>query len=496
MNKKMIIPVALLAAGFVSSASGACGDNLAVAPAAQRVYLTGSTAYRSVVFNALRSGKQAASTCNGATLGTVFDSAGFSTDGNPAHNAPDDPRAARIGGGAAGNGDNGITYEGYISGVLYDVVCIFSGSEAGLASVANTTVQNVRLPANQNGDGTPPSLTSFYNLPNAPATFPDPAATPPYTVFASTTTQGDLALADTSSAVSLTKTYAFSGFGTAGASTPLGIVPFTWVKNKNSAPNASWTHLTGVGHSQLLSFMAGTKPAAYFTGTATDTETCYLVGRNKGSGTRVNTVADTLLYPSTPVQYYVEAYYPTTDPTAANNGVLTFVGDGTTSPGQITQGGGPVAFTVAPTKAPSGDGFESGGFVAQEMECDGANNVGILIGYLGIGDANTAKNGKAGNAANGHPANPGGAVWLTLDGVAESNGAVEEGQYSFWGHEHLYGQTSPNAQTQVIGPLLQTGITAAVGTLGSVAGSSDTAINLSFMHCDKAAGGDLGWPTR
>jgi hypothetical protein len=472
MNTKLSITAALAAAGLITCATSASAQ-CAGAPlgTGNNVYLTGSTAFRSVVFAALSNGKQAGGACAGA-LGTVFD-----TVGN--NGALANPITMGFSGGVthtpATGSDNTVIFEGYIGGALYDIVCSWTGSEAGIACVAGTTIANIRVPAHWNPDGSPSVQSTLKNLPGAPTKFLDKNAGPPYSALEAATRQGDLSMADTSIASSLNSGAALTEYGA------VGIVPFTYVKGKNSAPDASWTDLVNVSHSQLLSFMAGTKPAAYFTGVVTDTDTCYLVGRNKGSGTRVNTMLDTTFFPSSPQQYSVQAWYDT-------NGVLNFTGNGT-----LAAPGNPSPMTNAPEQNPTGDGMDSGGFVAQEAQCDGLFNTnGIVIAYLGIGDAVTARDGK------GNAANPGGAVWLTLDGTAESNGAVQEGKYSYWGHEHLYGQVTPSVSADTVAKALNGtttgGVPAAIVNHGVAA--QDTGIGIGAMHCDKPSSGDSGWPTR
>jgi hypothetical protein len=453
MNKKLVY-LTLAAAGMVSAATAA----------PVTLYLTGSTAYRGSIYTALRN-------ANGVSGGTLFDANGV--NGSTADPSVLSPASTDS------SGANKLVYHGFKNGVEYIINCAFTGSEAGIAAVAGTTIGNVRVPANFNGTGFPAALTSTFPLPGVPVKFLDPAATPAYSADATSTTLPDFAMADTGQSVSLTKSATLTDFGV------VAIIPFTWAKNKNSAgsPRSSWANLTGVQHNTLFSFMAGGKVAAFFTGNSGDTDNVFLVGRNKGSGTRVNTMTDTLYYPSTPVQNCVLAAYD------LGTGVLTFFGDSANTGQPTVSAGNPKAFADADVKqAPSGDGMDSGGFVAQELQCDGSGATKVLVGYLGIGDAKTARDGK------GNAANPGGAVWLTLDGVAESNGAIEQGQYSFWGHEHLFAQQTPSSDAATLGPLLKTALLNAAGTLGSVAANQDSAIGTSFMGTtDK---GDTGWPSR
>src|SRR5690348_9041267 len=105
------LTAALLAMGLVSQA-------LATDPV---VYLTGSTAFRSSVFLALAD--------NNGDAGALFDagSVTFGTWGN----------------GSAG-GANYMVFHGTIGGAGVYVDCAWSGSEAGIASACNSTLQNIR----------------------------------------------------------------------------------------------------------------------------------------------------------------------------------------------------------------------------------------------------------------------------------------------------------------------------------------------------------------
>ncbi|HWD91539.1 MAG TPA: hypothetical protein VG938_04235 [Verrucomicrobiae bacterium] len=410
MKKLAFATLALIAAGFVTEAG-----------AANAIYFTGSTAFRGNAYNVL-----SAST----TGGGVWDAT---------------PDVATRGNATASKGSD-MLFHGNISGVETFISCHWSGSEAGLASVANTTVPN------------PPN----GNIPGAPATFLKTDGSVAYTQVSSgatgseleaTTRQGDLALADTSSAVSLTSTYPFASFGT------VGIVPFTWMKNTNSTPNASWSALSNITHDQARVLLTFPQPAAFFTGNPAHTSYVYPVGRNKGSGTRVNTLAD--------------------------------VGYGITTPVvQFSIGGLP--FTGGLTlNEEDNNGYESGGDVAKALGVDGScqqtdPNFGgtgwLAVGYLGTSDA-------AALAVSPY--------WLTLNGVLESDGAVEEGQYSFWGNEHLYGQSDviSNAAKQYqedFANLFKTKIGNNLG--GGTASAHSSGIQVGFMHAEKLA--DTAAPTR
>jgi hypothetical protein len=295
----------------------------------------------------------------------------------------------------------------------------------------------------------------------------------------------DLSMADTSQAVSLSPNPPYNRLTDYGI---VGAVTFEWVKGKNSNPTAggdtSWNDLLNVTDPQLNYQLSSSQIAFYFTGNTNDQDDVYTVGRNKASGTHQNTMLDTLHGTTVAVNQYVVS-----NCTYSASGVLTV---GAITP--ITSAGGIVSV--------GNDGFDSGSSVATELSCDAASAKDqfgyqiILIGYVGISDGNTA----TGN----------GASVLTLNGVPENDETVENGTYSFWGHEHLYGTASEDAAVQAVGHALG-GTTAiesfggstpngALENAGGLGGgeinpgsTKSTIIAPQFMQADKPSGGDAGY---
>jgi len=408
MKCNKLITSALLALGLVSSASAASsvtlnGTNYTV------VYITGSTAFRGNVYTAVTS--------------TVFDSNAYMTQGSPSSSA------------AAYN------IYGTISGTPTLLSFNWTGSEAGLAALTATAISN---------PNTAGSLTNYsggtVNLPGTPnATGYINASTGSGTVTAA----ADLAFSDTSQAVSLSAAKpAFVDYGI------VAIIPFTWGKGKlTGAQSSSYTNLVNVSTPQLKYLCGGQQIASFFTGQAGDTNNIYLIGRNKGSGTRVNMLLDTQKGTSASgtVDQWVPAdsYYATTSQNA-----LTF---GTVE--ALTSAGGLVEVV--------NDGYDSGSGVVKTLADDlngstDANGQVITVGYAGISDWQGSGQGLAG-----------GAVALTENGVGESDGAVETGTYSFWGHEHLYGvhgQSTTSAGGVVALYLTGSAYNVSQGTLSTAAG--------------------------
>ncbi|HEU6447312.1 MAG TPA: hypothetical protein VFV23_02600 [Verrucomicrobiae bacterium] len=425
------ITAALIAMGIVSHA-------MATDPV---VYLTGSTAFRSIVESAL------ASSAGGTNNGAVFDSA---------------PSYTTYGGSTAG-GANYMVFHGTVGGQGVYINCAWSGSEAGIASACNTTLLN------QDRDGNSVALAG------SPATWIDVtkvtldgsvnSANPSPGIMESSSHGADLAQADTSQAVSWTPYVAgtqtaLNDYGTEG------IVTFTWAKNVNTTPDASWASLTNVTLPQLAVELGhGYEFPAFFTGVSSQTnEYVYVVGRNKGSGTRMNALADT--------------------------------GYGTKK--SVTQFSIGEGIEVASTGSllldyENNNGYESGGGVATALGFDGSCHQQdpffpqyagwFAIGYLGCGDAITHGLTVANN-------------WLACDGVQESNGSIEEGQYSFWGHEHLYGKYQIAGIQNTVGQAVFNAVSKNLDLqgYGSVPANHDGGIALKYMHCSKST--DVAYPTR
>jgi hypothetical protein len=429
MNKKSFVTLALISLGIISQA----GAQTTV------VYLTGSTAFRGNVFTTL------------TTAGAVFDGA-----------------VTVVPAGASGSSGQ-IVYQGLIGGNHYAIDCSWTGSEAGIAAV----------------DGLTSLDNGGRNLPGVPVFFPDPVTGASQTT---TSTRPDLCFADTSQAVSLTRPPAHSALTEYNT---VGVVPFVWLKGKNSSPSASWNHLANITQPQAFYVLGALLHASFVTGTSTDTDLIYPVGRNKGSGTRVNTLLDTAYYGVTTLvsQYGHNSAYQ-----SSGEFKYTLVAN--------DQAASYPAITGAASMTGIGnDGYDSGSGVANVLSCDTTGSGLITLGYAGIGDAKHARDG---NAASGTtPAEPSGAIWLTLDGVAFNNGNVFEGTYSMWGHEHLYGQPgqSPTSPGGIVALKLAgvdgtSGALESSGGLGTSAANQDSALDYLSMNADKPGGGDTGYPSQ
>lgn len=433
MNK---VTMAMLSLGLVSAAS--------VAHANTYIYLTGSTAARAAVFGALA---QANNVFSGTPLNVT---------------------------GAANNASD-MVFEGTVTGVgTVDIICHWSGSEAGIAAVAGQTITQ--------GDtsGIPGSNPGNFNLPGVPPSFlVGPADGGTWATSAPLTTHNggrgittpDLSMADTSQSVSLTSkaTFPLKDYGA------VAVVPFTWMQGYAKTP---YTTVTNVTTAELAQIIVAENPLSLVTGNVNDANTqVAIIGRNKGSGTRVNMCLNSTSHPvgASVDQWAFGASYV--------NNTLTF-GNSYTSGQTLEEIGN--------------DGYDSGGSVATGLEVDGSaaldvngNNV-VLIGYLGMSDAKTAHTGTSGTGS-------GPATYLSLNGVFEGDQSVIQGDYSYWGTEHLLGSVGQSGTPLTVGNALFAGIlTYENANYGTATGDDRTVVQsilipTSLMQVTRG-GADSGSP--
>jgi hypothetical protein len=443
MKTSNVISAALVALGIVAQAS-----------ADPVVYVTGSTAFRSTVFSAL------ASTA-GPTGGGVFDAS---------------PAVQYTSYGSSSlNGGTYMVFHGDISGSPVYIDCAWSGSEAGIASACNTTLTNV----DRNGNaiilnGSPETWLNVSNV-TLSASGVDVSTNPASNsgFFEGASRQADLAQADTSQAISWTPPSAsspqteLSDFGVEA------IVTFTLSRNTQPNPSNEWLHCSNITLPQFNTLLsAGVVPAGFISGNPTDDDfSVYLVGRNLGSGTRMNALGDSQYGAHKNVLQYSIGYGVEETP---HQDVLVLTNEGD-------------------------NGYESGGDVAKALgitnsspvsgSCQQADpfNGGVgwfALGYLGPSDAlNTGNFG-------GAPTND----WVTVDGVLSSNGAIENGSFWLWGHEHLYGRNGISGTPQTVGGLLYTAVGKQVvlQNFGVSPVGHDAGIQTTLMNVTKAS--DVAFP--
>jgi putative hemolysin len=247
----------------------------------------------------------------------------------------------------------------------------------------------------------------------------------------------DLAFSDTYQSTSIFNgkvngvTYgALSGFDNADGI--VGVVAFTFVGSTNFPTNAN---VTAQVFNQIAA--AGNIPLTLLTGNAADnTNSVYLVGRNVDSGTRLTTLAETTYGVRTPVTTYAVATgftgggltTATLSGTSTTNTLIlypveTIDGISSVSAGNSGYGSGGTLCGLMTNVYAQGAALTVAGSPARST---GTN---FLLGYAGVSDANGKTNG--------------GLVKLPYNGVSYSTNAIAQGQYTYWGYEHLY--VSPNA---------------------------------------------------
>jgi hypothetical protein len=441
MKKITHFSAVLLALGLVSQAG-----------ADPVVYITGSTAFRSTVMTAILNN-------TGTNNGAVFDagSVTYVTYGN-----------------ATATSCNYAVVHGTNNGSPIYLDCAWSGSEAGIASACNVALQN----QDRNGNTIPlaGSPETWLNVSNVTLNNAAISTNPAASLLESSSHGADLAQSDTSQAVSWTPFVAntqtaLKDFGVEG------IVTFTITRNNQNGNSGSgtptgasneWVNCNNITLPQLNTlFAGGALPANFISGNTNDSDfTVYLVGRNLGSGTRMNMLGDSAYGAHRAVQQYSIGYGIEETP-HQNALILTNEGN---------------------------NGYESGGDVAKALgilgSCQQADpfNGGtgwFAVGYLGPSDALNA----AGNFG-GTPTN----CWMTVDGVPSNNGTIENGQWWYWGHEHLLGKYQISGTPLTMGNML---VNATLKTLqnlnfGSVPGAHDPAIINSLMNVHKSS--DVAFP--
>jgi len=425
---------ALLGLGLLSVAGVAQAANPVV-------YLAGASALRSTLFTAVQSGG-------------IFDA------GHPGSVVSPSPNNTAT--------STYIVYEGQINGTVVDISIFWTGAEAGVADVAGNLLTQTLTSSLPGGSGT-------FPVPGSPGTYLTQASgwttTAPLSSIPGAPSTADLALDDTSQAVSLTpkSLYNLKDYGA------IAVVPFGFLKGYEKTPDQAWLDVNNVTTAQINEVYSGPVPANYFTGVLADqSDQVAITGRNLSSGTRVNALLTSQYGVTTTVdQWAYNVNYNTP-------GVLA-AGTSYASPGALTEIGN--------------DGFNTSGGAAAQLNFDGTGSGYVLIEPLAVPDAASA------HAPTATGAGP--ATYLPYNGVYESDSAVENGSYTFWGYEHIFGtvgQSSSSTAGQV-GLALSNGIKSyilangfgtATGEVGPTYTAQSALIPLSLLQVTRS--GDAGFP--
>ena len=268
------------------------------------------------------------------------------------------------------------------------IKCAWSGSEAGYQDMVKCTTQKESFMDDTVGG---------FGVANIDSTAANPNANDSHLV--------DIAMADNSQpfAKVASRTPAINNICRAG------IIPFVWVKNAQAATdisnNPDYNDLKNVTHPQLRAAIlnSGSK-LSLFTGVAGENKYVYVAGRDNNSGTRNNALLDLGL------------------PTTQVIGGQTIISGSSGAPvlGALGNGGQSSGGTLGNTM------LYTGSAVATDTINGGTG--WYAIAYMGKPDAITRELPlyTAGPAL----------IELTLNGVAESPAAIEQGQYSYWGQEY------------------------------------------------------------
>lgn len=366
----------ILMSGIIGLAIGSMAN--AAAPAVT-LHITGSTAYRNATH---------------AAILHVFDSM---------------PMAVKS------TNKTYTAFRGMISGTDTLVTCYWSGSEQAVLALAQQTTANkltfLSYSAVDNS-GNIPTKTDLSDVNTVAGSDSNPTSLgTPLATYVNDNTYADAGMADTFQASSLYKTNATKGYnslkgGNNYSDGIVGVVMFKWLASKGT------TAITNVTSQQIkaLYVNGGYMDMSQFTGNSSDMSTNYVygIGRDSFSGTRLTAFAETGVGATATVTQYEPQ-------------------DGTGT--QITGTGATVA------QLGNSTGYTSGGTLCKAIANVAPGSVSgstIMIGYAGTGDSDVSGQGIAA-----------GAVELGYNGVVLGTGTnnwtkVANGQYSFWGYEHLY----------------------------------------------------------
>ncbi|MBV8214657.1 MAG: hypothetical protein JOZ08_15715 [Verrucomicrobia bacterium] len=404
-------PLNVLLASFFALAT------IQTAPAQTVIHITGSTAYRAAVYQAISDILQ-----TGFTFGYTGSTASKASQAIY----------------------TGTTKSGNISVIIKTS---FSGSVGGISTLAkNLTIGTGGSFTGGGGwlvDSTPQSTTG---TPNAPADY-DPAIT------------ADIALAD-----------CFQASAPAIYQTPklkdnfVGVVPFVWVATPGQALSDPLNHpVTNVTKAQVKTLLVNnTLILSSLTGDSLDTEAVQGVGRDEDSGTRIQALACAGIGVETALKQYQPLYNGATSPAVPPPPPGT----------QITGAGLWPAVTLNAISYPQGDsGYSSGGSLAAAVNVSHSGSSATyapwFLTYFGINDAASVTTGTK-LAFSG--------VAYSEPNVEGPGAAGFTAQYTFWGYEHLFYRTTYSAPGLTVAGLLATDLKT---TSASVSGILLSAMKVS-----------------
>jgi hypothetical protein len=282
------------------------------------------------------------------------------------------------------------------------------------------------------------------------------------------TAVADLAFSDVAQAATPVPGTVFGG--------PVGVIVFTMIANrtwKNDDAGAT-AGITSISDQQWRTLLdQGHLPLGFFKGNTTDTTQVYATGRNDGSGTRTQYLAETGYGISKKVNQYVG--YDRSTSTLPSI-VKTAQGGGFNSAGVATT---TIKSTVWGNDADGNGGYNSGADIRGDMakttanctvyeffDADGSGDytadeaiVSVatsklyMLSWLSSSDARTARGTGTTGAATAEVLGYNGVILSGLAGnnppATLSNGdiaLVANGSYSAWGYENLFHLNTTNEQ--------------------------------------------------
>ncbi len=364
---------------------------ISTASAQTKIYITGSTAFRSVTntqISAIIAGGPTIASTN-ATLGSA----------------------------------NGVNWTGgNIGGTAVTVKAAWTGSAAGIQTVAANGANSVQ--------------TKFLKDLATGTANPDPNGATPDSPETATP---DVCMADNVQASTPFLAGSLVGVGPATyqnlTSFQVGVVAFTWAASNGFPSGLSMTKK--LAEQQLG---AGALPMGAYTGLLSDTPTTgaptpsrvvYASGRNPDSGTRIVTLAES----GFGISNFVTQWKPTSSGTNGSISAMALY------PTETING----ISTVQDGNSGENSGSTLRGYLTNDLLAgayqNGETGPSYLIAYLGVSDFNSVKTGASGVTKP--------AVALNWNGVAYSQDAIKYGQYTFWGYEYL--MYRPNLGTGAVG---------------------------------------------
>jgi hypothetical protein len=400
-----------------------------------KVYITGSTAYRSAVHTAILH---------------IYDTT---------------PTPVSFGyTGTSFGGASQAIFEGTIGGVSTNIYTSWSGSEAGIQTVA---------------DPNPATTVNF--LPDSTTVSPSPGSgsaptgTDPHKplVAMSDTFQSTSQFNSTFNGVTYNALLEADGTSS-GHGSPVGVVAFKWC----ASAGASFANIT----SQLCRslYNAGKLPLALFTGSSADeTSVVIALGRNPDSGTRLTAFAESGIGALSGVKQFEPLDSAAAQVTSPSSTITKFVN----WPAETINGVPVSTFN---------SGYSSGGNLSKAMRAVTSDPVTIQIGagtksyaasivtrvgYLGTSDADPNLLSGSGPAL-GTELSYNGVSLGNVNGDYNTVTALTEGKYTFWGFEHLLYNSG-----------IDTTVKGVADKLATQLHDTDAVVKLSSMKVTRATDG-------